>query len=142
MNTPEIVIRIELPWIPPAELRGNSRAHFQVKARHASELQERGIEYGIAAKTDHPHLDYPITGSLSLEVTAWNKRQVDYDNLLIGYKSFLDGLQEVVKRDKWGEVPGAGLIHDDSQIVEAAIRVRIGAPRTILTLRKCCETAS
>ena len=40
------MIRIELPWIPREELRGNSRAHFQVKARYASELQERGIAYG------------------------------------------------------------------------------------------------
>ena len=75
-------------------------------------------------------------GPLALDITAWNKRRIDYDNLLIGYKSFLDGLQEVVKRDEWGEVPGAALIGDDSQIVEATIRVRIGAPRTILTLRR------
>ena len=54
MTDSEIAIRIELPWIPREELRGNSRAHFQVKARYASELQERGIEYGLAAKTDHP----------------------------------------------------------------------------------------
>ena len=137
MSAADIVIRIELPWIPPAELRGNSRAHFQVKARHASQLQERGIEYGIAAKLESGRLlDYPIMGPLALDITAWNRRRVDYDNLLIGYKSFLDGLQEVVKRDEWGEVRGAGVIHDDSQIVEATIRSRIGAPRTILILRR------
>ena len=61
MTDSEIAVRIELPWIPREELRGNSRAHFQVKARYASELRERGFEYGLAAKTLHPHLDFPIT---------------------------------------------------------------------------------
>ena len=108
MTTPEIAVRIELPWIPREELRGNSRAHFQVKARYASELQERGIEYGLAVKTwISPLLDYPIMGPLALDITAWNKRRIDYDNLLIGYKSFLDGLQDSCGAGRVGRGSGS-----------------------------------
>ena len=77
MSAADIAIRIELPWIPREELRGNSRAHFQVKARHASQLQERGyrIRHCRQDLNQAGILDYPITGPLALDITAWNRRQ-------------------------------------------------------------------
>ena len=56
-----------------------------------------------------------------------------------GYKGFIDGLQRVVKRDFWGEVPGAGLIDDDSQFTEATIKPRIGTPRSRLVITRAAQ---
>ena len=96
-----------------------------------------GVEYGLAAKTEYPHNEYPIHGQLAIEITAWNPKRVDWDNLAIGYKAFQDGLQEVIKRDRLGfEVLGAGVIVDDRQIVKATIDMRTGGERTEIVLRR------
>ena len=128
-------IRIDLPWIPVEEVRGNSSAHYMVKARASSELVERGIEYGLAAKSEYRGIRYPIKGPLAIEITGWNPRHVDWINLAIGYKGFEDGLQEIIKRDQYGDVPGAGLIVDDRQFRDASVKTRIGPARSLIVIR-------
>ena len=136
---PALEIVINLPWIPPAELRGNNREHYMARSRHIADLRDRGIEYGLLAKEEHPGIDYPIMGALALEVIAWNAKRIDIENALFGYKGFIDGLQRVVKRDEWGEVPGAGLIDDDAQFTEATIKPRIGTPRSRLVITRAAQ---
>ena len=101
-------IRIDLPWIPNPQLRGNASNHHMVKVKFVREMRDRGLEYGLVAKQDHPDIDYPIKGPLFAEITAWNPQPVDWDNLAIGYKAFMDGLQRVMKRDEWGKSPAPG----------------------------------
>ena len=132
----DLLIVIDLPWIPQEEVRGNSRVVWQVKARLVSELVDRGVEYGLVAKQDHPEYEYPIKGPLAIEITAWNTKRIDHENVLIGYKGFLDGLQMVVKRDEYGDVPGAGLIVEDSQFVTSTVKPRIGDPKTRIIITR------
>ena len=108
------------------DVRGNSRAHWAVKARETAEMVDRGVEYGLVAKQDHTEYEYPLKGPLAIEITAWNTKRIDHENVLIGYKGFLDGLQMVVKRDEYGDVPGAGVIVEDSQFVTSTVKPRIG----------------
>ena len=84
----DLLIVIDLPWIPQEEVRGNSRVVWQVKARLVSELVDRGVEYGLVAKQDHPEYEYPLKGPLAIEITAWNTKRIDHENVLIGYKGF------------------------------------------------------
>lgn len=136
VRRPAIEVRIDLPWVAEEILRGNSRAHWAPKAAAVSEQLERGIEYGLVAKTDHPYIDFPIRGLLSVEITVWNTRPLDWENVAIGYKGFLDGLQEVWKRDKYGDAPGAGVVVDDVQFVDGVVRTRVGTPRTRIVIRR------
>ena len=134
---PDYLFKIDLDWIPPAETRGNTREHHIALWRQRRELMDRGVEYGHVAQTEYPDNVYPITGALAVEITAWNPKRIDWDNLAIGYKSFIDGLQTVTGRDRWGfETLGAGVIEDDKQIVEATIRVKIGPERSELIYRR------
>ena len=136
---PPPLVVIDLPWIPVAELRGNAREHFMARHRYVSQLRDRGIEYGLVAKTEWPETDYPITGPLSVEITGWNPKQIDWENLAFGYKAFQDGLQVAVKRDEFGDVPGAGVIVDDKQIIDATIKTRVGPERSHIAISRYME---
>ena len=131
-----------LPWIPDQELRGNAREHYMARARHVAKLRYKGTEYGLRAKTERPDVEYPIQGPLSLEITGWNTKQVDWENLAYGFKALIDGLQVAVKRDAFGEVPGAGVIVDDKQIINATIKTRVGPPRSQIVLRRAADSVS
>ena len=133
------LVTIDLAWIPAAELRGNSREHYMARHRYVSSLRDRGIEYGLLAKTERPDIDYPITGLLAVEITGWNPKQVDFDGLLIAYKALFDGMQVTVKRDEFGDVPGAGVFVDDKQIIDATIKTRIGPERSHIVIRRAQE---
>ena len=109
--------------------RGNARLHWAPKARHVADMRETGVDEGVLYKRARPGEDFPILGPLLLEVEAWTPTHVDGDNLLIGYKGFLDGLGEGTRVH-----PGAGVIHDDRQIIDWRIRMRRGNPRTLITL--------
>ena len=134
------LVEINLPWIPVAELRGNSREHYMARHRYVGALRDRGIEYGLLAKTERPDIDYPITGPLAVEITGWNPKQIDFDGLLIAYKALFDGMQVTVKRDAFGDVPGAGVFVDDKQIVDATIKTRVGPERSHITISRYRET--
>ena len=88
-------LRFDLPWLPPAEVRGNSRAHWAKKHRASKRLRESG--YAHALESGHEPFQ---RACVRFEFRHW--RSVDLDNLSIGMKGFLDGLVD------------AGLIQDDS----------------------------
>ena len=124
------VVKIDLPWIPHEDLRGNSRAHYQKKARAASEMNLRGVEYGLVAKEEHPEVEFPLTGKLAVFLEVVTTKPIDGDNLMIGFKPFIDGLQ-VEQSD--GSV-GAGVIVNDAQIVHWSINLAQGTPRSSILL--------
>ena len=116
-------IVIDLPWVPDASLAGNSRAHWKKKARLAQELRERGLEYGTLTKASLDSDAVPMTGELELEIFVWTQRKTfNGDNMLIAFKSFIDGLQEPRITPKGLITRGAGLIGDDVQITDWIIR--------------------
>ena len=80
-------------WIPPSSLRGNSRgSHWKQSAEDKKVMRRSGYDHGIAwlAKPGNARLIPP----LHVEIVYRNPRAIDGDNLLIGYKSFIDGLIE------------------------------------------------
>lgn len=90
-----INVIIQVPWIPPAELRGNSNAHYMVKARKVSQLRTAGFLYGIQKCEELSFLDYGrlySRGTVKLTFAFYNNRAIDLDNLAIGMKAFVDGL--------------------------------------------------
>ena len=133
---PVEVLRIELPWVPPAEVRGNFKGHHMVRSRATSEMQELGIQYGLEAKGLYPANQYPLTGELELLVQVANPKRIDYDNALIGLKGVIDALQVVIRKDRFGDVEGAGVIVNDSQIVRATIETKQGEPHTSIIISR------
>jgi hypothetical protein len=77
---------IVLPFLPPAELRGNSRAHWAIKARKAKQMRSSGYWHGLDDCIDLRHLE-----RVSVKYTFSNFRKIDLDNLVIGMKSWADG---------------------------------------------------
>ena len=78
-------IVIELDWIPPAEVRGNSRAHWAKRYRVTDSMRMSGEVRTRAIR--------PMDAS-RLRVTFNFKhwRKIDLDNLAIGMKAFIDGM--------------------------------------------------
>ena len=89
------MLRFDLPWLPPAEVRGNSRAHWAKKHRASKRLRESG--YAHALEAGHEPFQ---RACVRFEFRHW--RSVDLDNLSIGMKGFLDGLVD------------AGVVEDDA----------------------------
>ena len=89
------MLRFDLPWLPPAEVRGNSRAHWAKRHRVAKRLRESGYAHALEAGHE------PFRRAcVRFEFRHW--RSVDLDTLSIGMKSWLDGLVD------------SGLIQDDT----------------------------
>ena len=129
-------IALVTDWVPEPELRGNSRAHMYAKAGHAAELNDLGWFYGMELKQQQPYLQTPLRGILEIEIWCWTKRDiVDGDNMQIGYKHFIDGLQEW-RRNRGVKLPGAHLITNDSQIKHWHIHMLKGAPASIIEIRE------
>ena len=99
---------VELDWLPPPDAKPNSRKGWRAKARAVAALRESGLAHGLewlgqGGRTLRP--------PYSLTVDARCKRVQDGDNLLIGFKGFVDGLED------------AGVLTDDGRITEWTIRV-------------------
>jgi hypothetical protein len=79
--------RVEVGAIPPASLRGNSRAHWRVKHRDGKTWRESGYMHGLTMTADPPLKRIRIT----FKFHHW--RKIDLDNLGgIGMKPWVDGL--------------------------------------------------
>jgi len=84
------VFEIELGWIPPAEVRGNSRTHWRAKAAKIKELRQSGfdhmfhlqVENNILRKFEQVRITYHFT----------HNRWIDIDNIAFGMKAFVDGM--------------------------------------------------
>ena len=93
-------ISLALRWVPPAELRGNSRAHWRRRAAAIRTAREIGQQHGHRALAQGP----PIRGAIEVRFEVFYKNNIDLDNLLIGYKPIIDGLAD------------SGAIDDDRNI--------------------------
>lgn len=118
-------VRIDLDWIPPADVRGNALgAHRSARFASKARLRESGLAHGLEARERHPTDAWPMSGPLTIRFEVDCKRRIDGDNLLVGYKAFVDGLSD------------ADVIRDDADIIEWQIRVRAGrTPCTRVLLR-------
>ena len=90
------MLRFDLPWLPPAAVMGNSRAHWNKRRLAVAELRESGHAHALDA--GHEPLG---PACIRFEFRHW-KVKVDLDNLIIGMKGWIDGLVD------------SGLIQDDS----------------------------
>ena len=91
---------IELGWIPPRQLRGNSRTDRRAATTERVRVRQSGKDHGIALIASEGILE-PLE-AFEMHYEVWHNRDIDLDNLLFGYKAFCDGLQD------------AGLIASDS----------------------------
>ena len=96
MPSCEQMLHFDLPWLPPAEVRGNSRAHWNTRRLAVAKLRESGHTHAL--DTGHEPLG---PACIRFEFRHW-KAKTDLDNLIIGMKAWIDGLVD------------AGLIQDDS----------------------------
>lgn len=119
-------IEFILDCIPDATLRGNAMGHNHWKRQRAKEeLRNDGEIEGIVRKY-MLGLTEPIAGPVQILVFVRNKRKLDMDSLLVGYKPFIDGLIR------------AGLLIDDNPDVVVEVRIRWegkGEPRSRLVIR-------
>ena len=97
---------------------------WQQKARYVKRYRESGFEHGLVKMANEPD-GWPLRGDLLIDVCFTARRRVDLDNLFVGLKPWIDGLEDVA------------ILANDRQIVEARVRVQIGKrDQTHLTLRE------
>ena len=119
-------LTIVLYDVPPAEIRGNSRAHFRTvrsinrQRREIAKLLtlDRMQETGIKSLKPRVLVSYHF----------YNTREIDLDNLIIGMKPTLDGIVD------------SGLIEDDkpSNVILAAefSLCKKGEKKTIIKIKE------
>ena len=116
-------IVIELGWIPPKELRGNSRAHWRAKLTPKNELNLSGHDHGYIAKGNGIFPRARITFAFH----HW--RKIDLDNLTIGMKPWVDGL---VDSEMFIDDDPDHVVYGEHQFV----KVPKGESRTIVTIEE------
>ena len=99
MEAPKI-LNIILYDIPPAQIRGNTRAHYQTLNSLRRQRKEMAMWLTKDAMKE-AGID-KLDGKVHVEYMFYNNRDVDVDNLIFGMKATLDG------------IVNAGLIIDDS----------------------------
>ena len=104
-------VAIDMEWIPPASLRGNSRQNRHQRARLNREVRDKFQQYAEEMLNDGEIEPLKDT-DLHLEIVVWTARSIDLDNMLIGYKPVMDGLQK------------AGVLVDDKRIASIHISRR------------------
>ena len=80
-------IKIEFYDIPPAELRGNSRAHWRTVRRINRE--RRDLAKWLALEQLQGKIPFE---KCTMIIEFYHNRKIDYDNFHIGFKSSLDGI--------------------------------------------------
>ena len=115
-------LTFQLGWLPPASVRGNSRAHWTAKARDTKALRESGHLHGLSKGAD-------LMPKASIQYAFRHWRSIDLDNLVIGMKPFCDGIID------------SGLLPDDDPehlTLEAPTfeRVKKGSEGVTVTLRE------
>ena len=123
-------ITIVLYDIPPAQIRGNTRAHFQTLNSIRRQRKETAMwltkDAMSEAKTPK------LKGKVHVEYMFYNNRNVDVDNLIFGMKATLDG------------IVNAGLIPDDSpsyvKITGDFEKCKKGEEKTIITISEISKS--
>lgn len=75
-------LTLEMPSIPPAELRGNSTAHWAEKRRASAIMADEAVAL-LSGTTWRPQ-------RIKFTFAFHHHRKVDFDNLGIGMKAFVD----------------------------------------------------
>ena len=82
------LVRLEWPFLPPAGLRGNSRAHHQAKAKMMATFKESAL-FRIMEQGPDP------MDKVLVRYTGYSCWPLpDEDNLTIGMKGALDAFTE------------------------------------------------
>ena len=116
-NSEKIVL--ELFWIPPAILRGNSRGHWRARAAATRDARRIGRVNSRRLQLQ----GYRIEGPIQVKIESFYKNKIDLDNLLIGYKPIIDGIADT------------GIIDDDRNIKEISIKLnKSKAQRSVITI--------
>ena len=110
--------------IPPAQVRGNTRAHFQTLNSIRRQRKETAMWVTKDAMLEANIKQ--MCGKVHVEYMFYNNRNVDVDNLIFGMKATLDG------------IVNAGLIPDDSpsyvKITGDFEKCKKGEEKTIITI--------
>jgi len=110
--------------IPPAQVRGNTRAHFQTLNSIRRQRKETAMWVTKDAMLEANIKQ--MCGKVHVEYMFYNNRNVDVDNLIFGMKATLDG------------IVNAGLIVDDSpsyvKITGDFKKCKKGEEKTIITI--------
>ena len=124
----EIEIRIP-DYRPDADIGGNARGHWAIKAAAVKLARSYGYIYG--RETMAMHDDYvPLEGDLRLRYTVFGRTRMDGDNAMLSLKPVLDGIGQ------------AGAFTDDSQIREWTIALRYAeSDRVHITIEEIGETS-
>ena len=117
-------VTIILYDIPPAQVRGNTRAHFQTLNSIRRQRKEMAMwltkDAMLEAGVDK------LDGKVHVEYMFYNNREVDVDTLIFGMIATLDG------------IVNAGLIPDDSpgyvKITGDFEKCKKGEEKTIITI--------
>jgi len=82
------IIRLEWDYMPPSELRGNSRVHWTVRSQVTKQFKE-STEWRLR------EIDPDPMGKIRIKYIAhWCGKRIDPDNLIKGMKPALDALTE------------------------------------------------
>lgn len=128
MMTQDPVLTIELGFVPPAVLRGNStpinRGSLFAKRAKAKQMRKSGYDHGVAEGWSLPPFD-----RASVKYVYHNPVSIDDDNFIIGMKSWLDGVCD------------AGVLVDDSpKYVKLEtpewVKCKRGEEKTIVQIRR------
>ena len=110
--------------IPPAQIRGNTRAHFQTLNSIRRQRKETAMWITKDAMLEANIKQ--MCGKVHVEYMFYNNRDVDVDNLIFGMKATLDG------------IVNAGLIVDDSpsyvKITGDFEKCKKGEQKTVITI--------
>jgi len=113
-------IKIVFYDIPPAELRGNSRAHWKTIRRVNRE--RRDLAKWLALEQLQGRIPFE---KCTMIIDFYHNRKIDYDNLHIGFKSSLDGIVD------------SGLVPDDNpEVLDVELKFhkcKKGNSKTIVT---------
>ena len=90
------LVRLEWDYMPPPELRGNSRAHWSVRHKITKQFKESTTWRLMEIDPD------PMDKVKIKYIAHWCGKPIDADNLIKGMKPALDALTEY------------GLIEDDN----------------------------
>lgn len=97
-NTHKLII--VLYDVPPAEIRGNSRAHFRT-VRSINRQRRETAKFLTLSEMQEAKI-MSLKPRVLVSYHFYNTREIDLDNLIIGMKPTLDGIVDsgVIEDDK------------------------------------------
>ena len=97
-NTHKLII--VLYDVPPAEIRGNSRAHFRT-VRSINRQRRETAKFLTLSEMQEAKIT-SLKPRVLVSYHFYNTREIDLDNLIIGMKPTLDGIVDsgVIEDDK------------------------------------------